>query len=62
MITIEEFKKNSNSSFRKNCFSMRQKIILQPGFQFICIIIIGFMVLLAPMISIVIIYNKFNAN
>ena len=62
MVSIDEFSKNSNSTFRKYCFSMRQRIILQPGFHFFCILIVGFMVLLAPMISIIIIYNKFTAN
>ena len=38
---------------------MRQDMILDQCYQLLCILSTGFSILIAPMISVVIIYNKF---
>ena len=60
MITFEDFSKESNSKFRKMCFKMRQRMILDQCYQLIWILVTGFGVLMAPMLSVVIIYNKYS--
>lgn len=60
MISYEEFITESKSPFRRRCFKMRQRMILDQGYQLIWILITGFLVLVAPMFSVVIIYDKFS--
>ena len=60
MISYEDFSQESKSQFRRRCFRMRQRMILDQGYQLIWILITGFLVLIAPMISVVVIYDKFS--
>lgn len=49
----------STSKFRKKCFEFRINLIKDLWFRFQVVLLIGFLVLLAPMLSIVIIHQQY---
>ena len=51
--------KDSSSSYRKNCFNCRSKMIKESFFQFWIVSLTGVAFILGPWIMIIIVYHKY---
>lgn len=62
MITVDEFNKNNKTCCRRRCFSCRQAMIMHSGMHTALVLLSGFLTLLAPLLSFVIIHAKFKSS
>ena len=53
-------KLSSKQPWRKKCFNMKREMILDKNFEFVCTFVVGFLFIIPWLISLVIIYNRFD--
>ena len=53
---------HSESTIRKRCFEFRIKMILKPFYQFLCVLIIGMVLIIMPIVSVIIVSQKFKSS
>ena len=50
----------SKSKWRQSCFKLKRNMILDKNFEFMCTFVTGFVFIIPSLISLVIIYNRFD--
>ena len=61
LMSVDYFNYINHSEWRKKCFKIRHKMILDPCCNFLIVLIVGFVTMIPAFISVIIIHSKFKS-